>query len=389
MNIEDTFYNPSELIRNVRYEKEKSRYILALVIIFIFISAYISALFIFRGTEMLIDLIVNPIGSGLAALFLFWFVGKITKALLLMNLVEVNNKNFTELNLLINNAKATLEYDKPISAYILSGSNMWIDILHRFNRKIFIIESSFLEDNLSSEVLKFAIMFHIARLKTKSEYFSIFTALINGSEKLKFFNIFFYPFERATVYTADRVAMLYCGGIKYAQQALAREMIGTKLGLTVNFGRIAEQGIECRGFFAWLARAFSPMPGYSHRFVELTKFANATQDLMSDVDYEILNDSIFKLIPTDSQFQIIEIEDSQTITLGRDETNDIIIDDSYISSKHLIIKIYNNNIYISDLGSTNGTYIDGVKLIKDEETRLKTGEKLIVGSEKLVYQLSD
>lgn len=277
MSITTIFNNPSELISNVRHSTEKSRYFLALVGILPIIIALIIFIVASKGVGLVLIAVY-----GLLIWFMIWFTGKVFKAALLMNLVEVNENNFTRIYQMIDNAKKTLDYKKDISAYVWSGSVVGLNILHHLDRKILVIESAFLEDSPSDEILDFTIMFHVARLKTKSEYFALFTKIISGIEKLFILNILLYPFERATVYTADRIAMVYSGKPDYAQQAFSREMVGTELGSTVNINAVAEQGLQCKGFFAWLARSYSSFPGYSHRFVELNKFNESESNLMME-----------------------------------------------------------------------------------------------------------
>jgi hypothetical protein len=277
MSIETVFSNPSSFISKVRHESEKSRYALALCGIAPIIIALIWITIETEGGALIFVGIY-----GLLIWFLLWFIGKVVKAALLMNLVEVNAKNFSKIHRMIDSAKTTLKYENKISAYVWSGSQVGLIVLHHLDRKIFLIESELLKDNPKDEVLNFSIMFHVARLKTKSEYFSLLTKIISGIEKLWFLNILLCPFERATVYTADRIAMIYSGKSDYAQQVFSREMVGTELGANVNIEAIAEQGVQCTGFFAWLARAYSPFPGYSHRFVELNKFSQSESNLMME-----------------------------------------------------------------------------------------------------------
>lgn len=277
MSVASVFKAPSDLIKNVRHKNEKPRRALALLGITPIIIALISLIAATNGAA-----IIYICEYMLFIWFLLWFFGKTVKAALLMNLVEVNEKNFEKLHGIIVNAKEILKYNKPIDAFVWSGSQVGLTVLHHLDREIFLIESSFLKGSPPDEVLIFTVMFHVARLKTKSEYFALLTEIISGIEKLWVLNIFLYPFERATVYTADRVAMIYSGTSDYAQQAFSREMVGPELGASIDANRVAEQGVRCRGFFAWIARAYSPFPGYSHRFVELNKFANSAVNLMME-----------------------------------------------------------------------------------------------------------
>ncbi len=61
-------------------------------------------------------------------------------------------------------------------------------------------------------------------------------------------------------------------------------------------------------------------------------------------------------------------------TVGRRPDNSLLIEDSSVSSNHAEIFFENNNFFVKDLGSTNGTYINGAKIKKaplthDDELR--------------------
>lgn len=55
---------------------------------------------------------------------------------------------------------------------------------------------------------------------------------------------------------------------------------------------------------------------------------------------------------------------SKFFTIGRIDGNDMIIPDFAISKKHAVITIDNSTFYIKDLGSTNGTMVNGTRLDK-------------------------
>ena len=46
-------------------------------------------------------------------------------------------------------------------------------------------------------------------------------------------------------------------------------------------------------------------------------------------------------------------------TLGRDVNNAIVIDDPFASSEHAVLTFRGRSWYVEDLGSTNGTYVNG------------------------------
>jgi pSer/pThr/pTyr-binding forkhead associated (FHA) protein len=74
------------------------------------------------------------------------------------------------------------------------------------------------------------------------------------------------------------------------------------------------------------------------------------------------------------------IELSGTLTVGRASSNDIIVDDSNTSSSHATLEQRGDELFIRDLGSTNGTTIDGgARLTMGEWTPLRNGARLRIG----------
>lgn len=74
--------------------------------------------------------------------------------------------------------------------------------------------------------------------------------------------------------------------------------------------------------------------------------------------------------------------DKDTVTVGRSSENDIKINDPSVSSKHCTITREGDEFLVTDLDSTNGTFLDGEQFTGTVELKpkstLQTGEIQIV-----------
>lgn len=86
--------------------------------------------------------------------------------------------------------------------------------------------------------------------------------------------------------------------------------------------------------------------------------------------------------------QVIEVA-THLITVGRSGDADIRLSSLEASGKHLTLELKNGVVYVTDLKSTNGTYIDGKKLEKYVPAPLHMGQKLIIGSEDVIFMVTD
>ena len=68
-------------------------------------------------------------------------------------------------------------------------------------------------------------------------------------------------------------------------------------------------------------------------------------------------------------------------SLGRDVNNSIVIEDPFASQEHAILTFRGRSWYVEDLGSTNGTYVNGNRV--DGVAPLGFGDELQVGQVRL------
>jgi pSer/pThr/pTyr-binding forkhead associated (FHA) protein len=68
----------------------------------------------------------------------------------------------------------------------------------------------------------------------------------------------------------------------------------------------------------------------------------------------------------------------ETISIGRGEDNEIVINDNFVSHEHACITRYKQGYLLQDLNSTNGTYLNNQRVTTD--VLLTNGDLITVGS---------
>mgnify|MGYP000524090713 CR=1 FL=1 len=74
--------------------------------------------------------------------------------------------------------------------------------------------------------------------------------------------------------------------------------------------------------------------------------------------------------------------DKERLSIGRKADNDIPIDNLAVSGKHALVITILDDSFLEDLGSTNGSYVNG-KLIKKHA--LKDGDVIAIGKHEMKY----
>ena len=68
--------------------------------------------------------------------------------------------------------------------------------------------------------------------------------------------------------------------------------------------------------------------------------------------------------------------DQDVMTIGRKEENDIVIDNQSVSGRHAKILKEGDSVFVEDVNSLNGTYVNGQKIFKSE---LFNGDVILIG----------
>jgi len=66
-------------------------------------------------------------------------------------------------------------------------------------------------------------------------------------------------------------------------------------------------------------------------------------------------------------------------TFGRKADNDVQIPDPYVSGRHGTIEVAEDGIYLTDMGSTNGTLVNEAKLAPQQKTKITPADEIKLG----------
>ncbi len=78
--------------------------------------------------------------------------------------------------------------------------------------------------------------------------------------------------------------------------------------------------------------------------------------------------------------------DKDSISIGRKHGNDIQLNDLTVSGRHALIVVMGEHTYVDDLGSTNGTLLNGARVAK---TLIKPGDVIQIGNYQFTYFADD
>ena len=77
-----------------------------------------------------------------------------------------------------------------------------------------------------------------------------------------------------------------------------------------------------------------------------------------------------------------------SVIAGNSDAVDIKLENRFVSRRHFQVRFDSDVFYICDLGSTNGTYLNGKKLNPNEEQILRDGDRVGLGVDEVILGFS-
>jgi hypothetical protein len=80
-----------------------------------------------------------------------------------------------------------------------------------------------------------------------------------------------------------------------------------------------------------------------------------------------------------------EVELKDSIAIGRDPKNDLVMESSAISRDHAGLTFQDGRWYLEDRGSFNGTYLNGTRVVPGTPLPLRHADRISIGAETLIF----
>jgi len=241
----------------------RRRYYLALV--------FSMLLFPLIATGLILGTIVLVV--PLIALFL-WIGMRVLFAWLIGNTVVVSELNFPAIHAIAEDMKAKIGYRGMVYIFVYESRSFNAWMRHVFFRHAIFLNSEMLVPGVGEDEMRWIIGRFIGYLRARKQA-GLLGMLIRAARRLIVFDLFMLPYERAMVYTGDRLALAALGGdILTAATAMQKLTIGRELGYSINPEGMVAQLREVKGtLFGFLARVVSNFPHNAARYVDLVVFA--------------------------------------------------------------------------------------------------------------------
>jgi hypothetical protein len=225
------------------------------------------------------------IGAGLVAgtivlvvplfAFLIWMSGRVLYATFMGHSILVSELNYARIHHIGEDLKTRIGYPKKVDIFVYEQGhfNAYLYKFFFYRRAVF-LNSELLEAGVTDDELRWLIGRFVGYLRTRRES-GFWGWTIRAAQHLLIFDFFILPYERAMVYTGDRIALgVIAGDISSAVSAMQKIFVGRQLGYSVNPSGIVAQHRMVKGsLFALLARLPIAYPHMTARYVDLIGFA--------------------------------------------------------------------------------------------------------------------
>jgi hypothetical protein len=245
------------------HPRQFPRFVLALVFCLALLPIF-AAVAVFTTAVLLLPLLV----------FVVWLMRETLFAHYKGNAILVSELNYPRIHTLTEELKETLGVGRNVFVFVYEQGNFNAFLMRLFFRRAVFLNSEILETGVTDDEVRWLVGRFVGYLRAQRRAGPA-GWLIRMTQLLGFTSLMTLPYDRAMVYTGDRLALAAIGGdISTAASAMQKLFVGRVLGYSVNPVGLVEQHRTIKGsIFGFWARLPTAFPHMTARYVDLLAFA--------------------------------------------------------------------------------------------------------------------
>ena len=200
---------------------------------------------------------------------LIWLGFQIYRSCLLGGAVRVSETALPELQAVLDEVRARLDYQKHVDVYVTDKVNGGSLMTSYLGTRLIEIEGGLVAELLAEEhraELIYLIGRHIGQLKARHQRLTLIFLAISIVDSVKFLQLFLAPYLRATAKSGDQIAAACCGDIQATAATMNRLLVGKELGPKLAVEGVLDQAATVRRrWLPRLAQLFMSLPHATNR----------------------------------------------------------------------------------------------------------------------------
>jgi len=221
------------------------------------------------GIGVILKLLAIVIGS-------IWVGIQLSRARLLGRSVRVDASTFPEVQAIVAEVCATLDYRRRLEVYITEKVTPSIVTTSLLGSRLIVIEGGLVADLLQPAKrpqLTFLIGRSIGALRARHMRLELLIRILEAAEVLKYVAPFIRPYYRATAYSGDQIGMMCCSDLEAALEATRRLLVGGEMAAQLTAGAAVPQALLVKQrVLPRLVQLLAVEPHVTNRYANLLCF---------------------------------------------------------------------------------------------------------------------
>ena len=221
------------------------------------------------GIGVILELLAFVIGS-------VWIGIQLSRARLLGRSVRVDANTFPDVQAIVAEVCATLDYRRRIEVYITETVSPSIVTTSLLGTRLIVIEGDLVADLLQPAKrpqLTFLIGRSIGALRARHMRLEVLIRVLEAAEVLKYVAPFIRPYYRATAYSGDQIGMMCCSDLEAALEATRRLLVGSEMASQLSAGAAVPQALLVKQrVLPRLVQLLAVEPHVTNRYANLLCF---------------------------------------------------------------------------------------------------------------------